>query len=277
MHDNLHDDDTRRERWKKEAAFFDSAAERVEVGPVDPRVVERYGTLKRSFFSKEFRYSLIGNVSGLRILDVGCGDGENAITLAMLGASVVGIDVSPGAIDVCRRRAQANGVADRTEFICAPLEQAGLSSDFDVLWGEAILHHVIPELDSLLHRMRACLRPGGLFLFSEPVNLSPGLRKLRMLVRFVPTNATPDERPLEQLEIEQLRAVFPEFQVRWYRLLSRLERLLLSGADAYERAGFLRRGLIDALARTDQALLSIPSFQHFAGAAVFFGRKQQRT
>ena len=187
MRDHEDDDDNRRERWKKEAAFFDSAAEHSDIGPVDPRVVARYGTPSRVHFSKEFRYSLMGNLAGLRILDIGCGDGENAITLAVLGASVVGIDVSPGAIEVCRRRAEVNGVADRTTFICAPLEEAGLSSDFDVLWGEAILHHVIPELDSLLPRMRDCLRPGGLFLFSEPVNLSPGLRNLRHRVNSVPT------------------------------------------------------------------------------------------
>jgi 2-polyprenyl-3-methyl-5-hydroxy-6-metoxy-1,4-benzoquinol methylase len=274
MRDHENDNDIRRERWKKEAAFFDSAAERVDIRPVDPRVVARYGTPKRAGFSKEFRYSLIGNLVGVRILDVGCGDGENAITLAVLGASVVGIDVSPGAIEVCRRRAAVNGVVDRTEFICAPLEEAGVLSDFDVLWGEAILHHVIPELDSVLHRLRRSLRPGGLFLFSEPVNLSPGLRKLRHRVTFVPTNATPDERPLEQVEIEKLRTVFPESQVRWYRLFSRLDRFLLHGSVAYESAGPLRRRLVDVLARTDQALLSIPSMQRFAGAAVFFGRTQ---
>jgi 2-polyprenyl-3-methyl-5-hydroxy-6-metoxy-1,4-benzoquinol methylase len=274
MRDHEKDDDIRRERWKQEAAFFDSAAERADIGPVDPRVVARYRTQKRPSFSKEFRYGLLGNLAGLRILDVGCGDGENAITLAVLGASVVGIDVSPGAIDVCRRRAQINGVSDRTRFVCAPLEEAGLSSDFDVLWGEAILHHVIPDLDSVLHRMRACLRPGGHFLFSEPVNLSPGLRALRLRMRFVPTDATPDERPLERIEIEKLRSVFPELQVRWYRLFSRMDRFLLHGTVAYERAGRLRRGLVDVMARTDQALLSMPRLQRLAGAAVFFGTKQ---
>lgn len=276
MRDHQNHDDIRRERWKKEAAFFDGAAERAYIGPVDARVAARYRTQKRACFSKEFRYGLIGNPAGLRILDVGCGDGENAITLAVLGASVVGIDVSPGAIEVCRRRAEANGVVDRTEFICAPLEEAGLRSDFDVLWGDAILHHVIPDLDSVLYRMRACLKVGGLFLFSEPVNLSPRLRALRRRVKFVPTNATPDERPLERMEIDKLRVAFPEVQVRWYRLFSRLDRFLLRGSAAYESAGQLHRALVYGLARTDEALLSMSGLQHLAGVALFFGTKQSR-
>src|SRR5688572_19326160 len=266
-------EDQRRKRWEQEAAFFDSEAERVDIGPVDPRVVERYATQRRTSFSKEFRYQLIGNLKGRRILDVGCGDGENAITLAVLGATVVGIDVSPGAIDVCRRRAEVNGVEDRTEFVCSPLETAGLPGDFDVLWGEAILHHLIPELDSLLPRMNDCLRPGGLFVFSEPVNLAPGLRRFRERMTFVPTHATPDERPLEQAEMEKVRAVFPGMQIQWYRLFSRLDRFLLNGQTAYEGAGLLRRALVDSLARTDQAMLALPMLQRYAGAAVFFGTK----
>ena len=151
MRDHEDDDDNRRERWKKEAAFFDSAAEHSDIGPVDPRVVARYGTPSRVHFSKEFRYSLMGNLAGLRILDIGCGDGENAITLAVLGASVVGIDVSPGAIEVCRRRAEVNGVADRTTFICAPLEEP-VSRPISTCSGERRF-----STTSFLNSTRSCL------------------------------------------------------------------------------------------------------------------------
>jgi len=39
-----------------------------------------------------------------RVLDIGCGAGRHAIALADLGADVVGIDPSPGAVDVSRER-----------------------------------------------------------------------------------------------------------------------------------------------------------------------------
>lgn len=39
-----------------------------------------------------------------RVLDVGCGAGRHALYLKALGCQVVGLDPSPGAVDVCRRR-----------------------------------------------------------------------------------------------------------------------------------------------------------------------------
>jgi 2-polyprenyl-3-methyl-5-hydroxy-6-metoxy-1,4-benzoquinol methylase len=58
--------------------------------------------------------------------------------LARMGARVTGIDVSPGAIDVARRRALVNGVADRVRFLCAPIEKAPLADrEFDIVWGTA--------------------------------------------------------------------------------------------------------------------------------------------
>lgn len=39
-----------------------------------------------------------------RVLDVGCGAGRHCLTAQDRGLEVVGIDISPGAVDVCRRR-----------------------------------------------------------------------------------------------------------------------------------------------------------------------------
>ena len=47
---------------------------------------------------------LVGDVSGCRVLDVGCGDGEFAVELAKRGAIVVGIDASPEMIDAANSR-----------------------------------------------------------------------------------------------------------------------------------------------------------------------------
>ena len=41
---------------------------------------------------------LVGDVRGLRVLDVGCGDGRFTVKLAQSGASVVGIDASPAMV-----------------------------------------------------------------------------------------------------------------------------------------------------------------------------------
>ncbi len=264
----------RERRWSEEASFFDEAAQNAEVGPVDPRVIARYASRRRRRFSKEFRFRVIGNPAGLRILDLGCGDGENAMTLAKLGATVVGVDISPGAIDVCRQRAVANNVADRTRFVCSPVEQADLGSQFDVVWGDAILHHIIPDLASVLTRARECLAAGGRFVFAEPVDLFLALRRLRERLTAVETGGTSDERPLQRGELDQVTRVFPEARFRYFRMLSRLERLFLTdGPVVYESAGLGTRAAVNALAVVDSVALSLPVVQRLAGVVVIYGAR----
>ncbi len=117
------------ERWQEEAAFFDRQADRVDEAtlPIDPLAFRRYSRrLPRKRFNKEFRFRILGNLEGKSLLDVGCGDGLNVVMFARMGARVTGIDVSPGALKVARRRAEVNGVADRVKLICSPIETAAL-------------------------------------------------------------------------------------------------------------------------------------------------------
>jgi 2-polyprenyl-3-methyl-5-hydroxy-6-metoxy-1,4-benzoquinol methylase len=59
-------------------------------------------------------------VAGKRVLDVGCGPGHYAITLAGRGAAeVVGLDFADGMIDLADRHAREAGVADRCRFLTA--------------------------------------------------------------------------------------------------------------------------------------------------------------
>lgn len=56
---------------------------------------------------EEMRATMIealGDVRGKRILDAGCGTGAASEVLAILGAEVVGVDISPALIDIARER-----------------------------------------------------------------------------------------------------------------------------------------------------------------------------
>src|SRR5579862_381185 len=112
---------------QQEAQFFDRWAEQSvrTLQPIDPLVIVRYQS-PRKLYPKEYCIGLLGDLRGKHILDVGCGEGEDAVLLAKLGATVTGFDVSPGAIEVAKRRAELDGVSDRVSFICAPLMQAQL-------------------------------------------------------------------------------------------------------------------------------------------------------
>src|SRR5467141_2768026 len=128
----------------QEAEFFDRWAEEraKHLEPLDPAVLQRYRT-PGNLHPKEYCFRLLGDLEGKSILDVGCGEGEDGMILAKLGARVTGLDVSPGASEVARERAALNGVAERTRFLCAPLKEASLPpGSFDVIWIDNVLHLV---------------------------------------------------------------------------------------------------------------------------------------
>lgn len=262
------------ERWKKEAEFFDHEAEaaRERLGPVHPLTIERYGTLKRRRFSKEFRFRVLGDLTGKNVLDVGCGDGENAMNFAKLGAIVTGLDISPKAIELATRRAEVNHVSGSTTFICSPLETAQFTpGSFDVIWGDAVLHHLIADLDTVMTHLMEWLKPGGIIMFGEPVSLSSALRKFRMMLP-IKTDATPDERPLERGEFEIIERHVPDLTIRYYSILERFNRYVLVDEN-YELSSAFRRAIQNLLNAIDYAVLSIPPLHWLAGTAVMYGHK----
>jgi len=236
---------------------------------LDPLVLERYLHPRRAWFNKEYRFRLLGNVSGKLVLDVGCGTGDNAVLLAKCGARVTGIDVSPGSIDLARRRADTMGVSERTDFICAPLELANLENrSFDVIWGDGILHHVIDELDAVLLKLRQVAEERAVFLFSEPVSF---LRVVRAARRFIPirTDATPNERPLEPSDLALVRRHIPDMKMRLFGLLGRVNRFVVP--VGFERASFVRRALANATCAADEVLLNVPAVRNLGSMAVIWG------
>jgi 2-polyprenyl-3-methyl-5-hydroxy-6-metoxy-1,4-benzoquinol methylase len=269
--------ETRQDRWRAEAAFFDAWSERADERALapDPLTWRRYSSPRlRRRFHKEFRLRLIGDLRGRRVLDVGCGNGQNAALLARLGAEVTGIDVSAGAIRLAQRRAAAWGVRDRVQLICAPLETAALPAGaFDVVWGDAFLHHVLDELPHVVSRLLAATRPGGLLVFSEPVNRCPPLRRLRERVPLA-TPTTADERPLADAELELLRRQLPDLRMRSFGLLGRLEPFVLPGCNL-ERAAAWRRAVIHVADALDWGLLSCPGLDRLGGVAVLWGTRPQ--
>jgi SAM-dependent methyltransferase len=67
---------------------------------------------------------------------------------------------------------------------------------FDVVYGGGILHHL--EFERALSEVRRVLKPGGLMLFEEPLNINPVGKFVRWLT---PKARTEDERPLQNAEL----------------------------------------------------------------------------
>lgn len=250
-------------RLSSEALFFDSVAERIEISPFPASTIARYAR-PGSLYAIDLMYRLMGDVRDKSVLVAGCGTGETAVMLAKLGADVLGIDISPGSIQAAKTRAAINRVY--ADFAVSAIEAYCPEEEYDIVLCEAILHHVIEDLGDVLTNLAGCLRPGGRFIAVEPVNLSAYLRRLRWAVGPA-ADHTPDERPLEQAELDMMRLVFPRLQTRYYRALGRLQPYI---APRIEDASWPRRTAARSLALADRALMSLPVVRRTASLAVMW-------
>jgi SAM-dependent methyltransferase len=122
-----------------------------------------------------------GRLTG-RLLDAGCGTGENALLAAGRGADVTGIDVAPTAIARARAKAAARGLAARFEVADAlDLGRLGLTADIVIDSG---VFHVFDDDDRARYvaSLAAVLRPAGvcyLMCFSDRQPGTWGPRRVR--------------------------------------------------------------------------------------------------
>ncbi len=115
-----------------------------------------------AWYERPATISLLGDVSGRRVLEVGCGAGPLTAWLVDHGAQVNAIDVSPNMVALTRRR-----VRDRANVEVADLgEKLPFADDaFDVIVGSLVLHYV-RDWRGVLGEFRRVLDPGGAVVFS---------------------------------------------------------------------------------------------------------------
>ena len=96
-----------------------------------------------------------------RVIDLGCGTGENALYLATSGLDVVGVDASPEAIRQAREKASRRGIAV-TFDIADVLELHDYGEDFDTATDSGVFH-VFDDDDRRRYErsVRGTLHPGG--------------------------------------------------------------------------------------------------------------------
>lgn len=122
---------------------------------------------------------LVGEVRGLRILDVGCGTGRWSFRLAAAGAVVTGIDFSTGMLD----KALAKPGAADVRFVQHDLAKALPFADnaFDGIVCCLVLEHVA-ELGPVLAEMKRVCRPDGFIVISD---IHPAMSLLGTQAQFV--------------------------------------------------------------------------------------------
>ncbi len=164
---------------------------------------------------------------GLRVLDIGCGWGGLALTLARdHGARVTGITLSTEQLAVARQRAEAEGLGHLVSF---ELQDYRLVQDrFDRIVSVGMFEHVgTGSYDAFFRTVRRCLAPDGVALLHSIGNSGPPSATNPWLAKYIfPGGYSPslsevfpavERSGLVATDVEILRLHYAETLLHWQR------------------------------------------------------------
>jgi SAM-dependent methyltransferase len=190
-----------------------------------PRVIEPASEYTRrrylqppahTAYPLEFVFHLLGDISGQRVLDLGCGLGEKTLILALKGARLTAIDISADLIRLARQRLGVNRAPEADMVIASAHDLPFEDTSFDAVLGLAVLHHL--DLSIVAREVARVLKAGGRAVFKEPVRNSRALEVLRRLIPHRAPDVSPFERPLRDDEIEAFCGSFRKGRSRLFAL-----------------------------------------------------------
>ncbi len=101
----------------------------------------------------------------VRVLDIGCGEGRNALFLARNGYDVEAFDISQKGVDKAARLASEIGV--KIKAFQANVVEARLTEEYDILFSTAVFQCIPVDLRSqIFEHYKSFTRPEGLNVFS---------------------------------------------------------------------------------------------------------------
>lgn len=109
-------------------------------------------------------------LSGLQVLDIGCGGGILSESMARLGARVHGVDVSPGNIAAAKIHMAAQSL-DVTYELSTAEALAARGDRYDVVLNMEVVEHVA-DLAAFMRACNSMVKPGGI-QFVSTINRNP--------------------------------------------------------------------------------------------------------
>jgi len=152
---------------------------------IDPDEIAKFEELASRWWDKESEFKPLHDINplrvgfidryaqlgGKRVLDVGCGGGILAESMAQRGADVTGIDMGEAPLKVAKLHGLESGVKVKYQRITAEEFAAEHAGEFDVVTCMEMLEHV-PDPASVVQACQQLVKPGGKVFFST-INRNP--------------------------------------------------------------------------------------------------------
>ena len=122
-------------------------------------------------------YRLLPRIEKPRILDIGCGQGQQTMELARLaGSEVIGIDIDRAALSKLRHRIDEAGLGHRIKAVHVSLFDNGFDENsFDLLWEEGVFH--LLDARRSLSECGRLLKLNGYLVMHETILWFDGIRE----------------------------------------------------------------------------------------------------
>lgn len=188
--------------------------------PPDEEIWRRdLGTARRVAFE------WLGDLRGKRVLELGCGSGDNTVLLARRGARVAAFDLAPSAVEITRERARVNQLASAISPSVMLAETLAFENEaFDYAVGFGLLHHA--DIPALAREVKRVLRRDGRALFFEPLGMNPVLEFARQHLPYRGKHHSQNERPLRYADARAFAAPFRAMRQREFYLFAMITRAL---------------------------------------------------
>ncbi len=108
------------------------------------------------------------------VLELGCGTGALTLRLARRypQAEIAAIDAAQEMLAIASERIRADGAADRVSFRAALFEELNMgAAGYDLIAANMSLHH-IADKQPFYSKLRQALRPGGLLVFGDELQVA---------------------------------------------------------------------------------------------------------
>lgn len=204
----------KKQNFKSEEHFHDEWAHSVSIKELD--IEAQFNGSTGPEYKQLVDY--LGDVKGKKVLNLGCGLGEEAVYLAKLGANVVAIDISKGMIDATKKLAKKYKVEKKITYHQMDAEKLTFKDNsFDGIAGCNILHHV--NIKKSIKEVKRVLKKNGVAVFSEPLIYNPVINVYRAMADQVRTD---HERPLNDEDMAYIKKVFPKMKHKEFHLFTLL-------------------------------------------------------